>query len=250
MKKLIGVLLGVLAAGCSFTPDREAMTAAIQEEQPVVFDDADVLRIEQARPQLQFPIRLAVVPPWMFRRYAGATGEPKSTDGQRAEIVAWGEKLRQEGVVSDLIIIPDILVTMTPSRSQGYVKDIRMAAARVQADAVLVLRSTTTVGSYVNPLCLLDVTIVGMFVAPGHDKDALTLVEGLVFDNRNQYVYMAGTGEGKGTTVAPLASISELDAVKESRCSALRSFGEVLEKELGRMKNVVPGPLYPSPGQR
>ncbi|HLY07975.1 MAG TPA: hypothetical protein VKW04_01600 [Planctomycetota bacterium] len=249
MKILIAVLLGASAAGCSASFDRNAMAASLQQEQPLVFDDADILRVEQARPQLQFPIRLAVFPPSLFNRYTQG-GEPRETEGQRAEILAWGETLRQEGIISDLILIPEILTTMTPSRSQGFIKDIRMAAARVQADAVLVLRSTTTVDSYVNPLGLLDLTIVGMFLAPGHHKEALTIVEGLVLDNRNQYVYLAATSEGTGKTMAPLASIDATNAIRESRRAALKSFGDLLVKEARRMHDWVPGPPYPTPGQR
>jgi rhombotail lipoprotein len=250
MKILTAVLLGASLAGCGAAFDREAMGTSLQEEQPLVFDDADILRIEQARPQLQFPIRLAVVPPWMFHRYTGWTDEPKATEGQREEILAWGDKLRQEGVVRDLILLPDLLQTMTPSGSKGYIKDIRMAAARVQADVVLVLRSTTSVDSYLNPLSLLDLTIVGMFLAPGHHKEALTIVEGLALDNRNQYVYFAGTAEGTGSTMAPLASIEARNAVRESRRAALRAFGDLLVKEARRIRDGAPGVPYSSPGQR
>jgi rhombotail lipoprotein len=249
MKILIAAILGVSAVGCASNFDRQAMQTTMEQEQPLVFDDADILRVEQARPQLQFPIRLAVIPPSMFQRMT-RYGETKETEGERKEIEAWGEALRKDGIVSDLIIVPDLLATMTPTRSQGYVKDIRMAAARVQADAVLVLRSTTTVENTVNPLFLLDITIVGLFLAPGHHKEALTIVEGLVMDNRNQFIYLAGTTEGSGKTMAPAAFLDESGTIRESRVAALKSFGDTLQKEGRRLRDRVPGPAYPSPGQR
>jgi rhombotail lipoprotein len=249
MRILIAVLIGAGAVGCSANFNRDVMTQSIQEEQPLVFDDADILRVEQARPQLQFPIRLAVIPPSLFHRYA-TSGEPQATDGEKKAIQAWGEQLRDAGVISDLIIIPQLLTSMTPSRSQGTIKDIRLAAARVQADAVLVLRSTTTVDSYVNPLCVLDLTIVGMFLVPGHHKEALTIVEGILLDNRNQYVYFAGTTEGTGKTMGTLAGIDPKNAARESRGSALQSFGELLTKESRRVRDGAPGLPYSSPGQR
>jgi len=247
MKILLTVLLGVAALGCSAGFDRQTMNAQMEAEQPLVFDDADVLRVEQARPQLQFPIRLAVVPPTMFMNRYGS-GERRDTEGQRKEIMAWGEKLRDAGIVSDLFIIPDILMNQT--RNQDYIKTIRVAAARLQADAVLILRSSTDVDSYANVLGVLDLTIVGMFVIPAHQKDALTIVEGMVIDNRNQYVYFAGSTEGMGTTFGPLASVHEQTAIQESRLTALKSFGELLLKEGRRLRDWVPGPQYPSPGQR
>lgn len=247
MKILIALLIGVAGAGCSASFDRADMAEHLQQDQPIVFDDVDILRIEQAKPQLPIPFRLAVLPPSMFNQRAwGQTGE---TEGQRTEIMAWGEKLRQEGIVSDLIIIPEILASQM--RSQNSVKDIRLAAARLQADAVLVLRSTTEVDGYLNPLSVLDLTIVGMFLSPGHHRDALTIVEGMVIDNRNQYVYFAGSAEGTGTTMAPLAAIEEKDAIRDSRRAALKAFGELLLREGRRLARIpAAGPRYDSPGQR
>lgn len=246
MKTLLAILAAVSAAGCSATFNREAMTADLAQEQPIVFDDADILRIEQAKPQLQFPFRLAVLPPTMFNQ--AGWGQAGETEGQRREVQAWGEKLRREGIVSDLIIIPEILAGQI--RSRNSVKEIRVAAARLQADAVLILRSTTEVDGYLNPLSVLDLTIVGMFLVPGHHKDALTIVEGMLVDNRNQYVYFAGSAEGTGSTLAPLAAIEEKDAIRDSRVSALNAFGEQLLRAGRQLKGPAAGPRYDSPGQR
>jgi len=246
MKTLLAVLVGVAALGCSTGFDRQAMSVQMEADQPLLFDDADVLRAEQVRPQLQFPIRLAVVPPAMFNRWDH--GDRKETEGQRKEILAWGEKLRDAGIVSDFFILPQILTSQV--HSQSFLKDLRVAAARLQADALLILRSSTDVDSYSNLLGILDVTILGMFVVPAHQKDALTIVEGMVLDNRNQYVYFAGSAEGMGSTFGPLATVKETGAIQESRVEALRSFGELLLKDCRRLRDWVPGPPYTSPGQR
>lgn len=246
MKIVIAILIGAVAMGCQAGFDREAMSSQMDQEQPLVFDDAEILRIEQAKPQLQCPFRLAVLPPSLFN--ARSYHEPGETEGQRREILAWGEKLRKEGIISDLIIIPEILTQQF--RSRNSVKDLRVAAARLQADAVLILRSSTDVDAYVNPLSVLNLTIVGMFIAPGHHRDALTIVEGMVVDNRNQYVYFAGSAEGKGTTLAPLASVEARDAVRDSRCEALKAFGDLLVKEGRRLHGAGAGPRFDTPGQR
>ena len=246
MKNLIAILIGVAAAGCQSGFNRDQMNTRLQDEKPLVFDDMDVLRIEQTRPQLQFPIRLAVVPPSMFNE--SRWDMPGESEGQRKEIQVWGEKLRDAGIVSELILLPEILIA--DSRSLGTIRSVRLAAARVQADAVLILRSTCDVDSYINPLGVLDLTIVGMFLIPGHHKDALTIVEGMVIDNRNQYVYFAGTAEGTGSTFGPLAAVDAKDAVRDSRCAALKSFGDLLLREGRRMREWVPGPQYSTPGQR
>jgi rhombotail lipoprotein len=246
MRILLAVLVGVAALGCSTGFDRQAMNVQMEAEQPLLFDDADVLRAEQIRPQLQFPIRLAIVPPAMFNRWDHA--DRKETEGQRKEIMSWGEKLRDAGIVSDFFILPQILTSQV--HTQSFMKDLRVAAARLQADAILILRSSTDVDSYVNVLGILDLTILGMFVAPAHEKDALTIVEGMVLDNRNQYVYLAGSAEGTGSSFGPLATVNETSAVQESRVVALRSFGDLLLKEGRRLRDGAPGSPYSSPGQR
>ncbi|MBI3854872.1 MAG: hypothetical protein HY293_04195 [Planctomycetes bacterium] len=250
MKKLIAILwLGAAATGCATGFDLPAMTEALQEERRLFTDDEDVLKIDQLRPQIQFPFRLAVVPPMQVTR--GYWSEPRGLmEGEREEILKWGEKLQKEGVVSEFMIIPQMLLDLGPDRSRAsYVKSVRVAAARMQADAVLFLRTVTDTDSYINPLGVLDITIVGMFLIPGHQRDALTIVEGMVIDNRNQFLYFAGSGDGTGSATAPLAMFDRRDAVAESRRNALRAFGETLVKEGVRARAHVPGPRYETPGK-
>jgi rhombotail lipoprotein len=245
MKKLIAILLtGAAGAGCASGFDRVAMETQLQEDRRIFTDDDDVLRIEQLRPQIQFPFRLAVVPPLhLHRSWSDDVG---GTEGERDEILAWGDKLKKEGIVSDFTLIPSMLL----DPRGNTLKSIRIAAARLQADAVLILHSITEVDSYVNPLGVLDLTIAGMFLVPGHKRDALTIVEGMVIDNRNQFLYFAGSSEGTGATLAPLATIEKKDAIRESRRNALRSFGEILVQEGRRVRSYVPGTRYETPGRK
>ena len=84
---------------------------------------------------------------------------------------------------------------------------------------------------------------LGMSVVPAHQKDALTIVEGMVIDNRNQFVYFAGSSEGMGSTFGPLATVHEQTAIQESRLEALKSFGDILLKEghlWGRKEVAIP----------
>src|SRR6185369_13525339 len=149
-------------------------------------------------------------------------------EGERDEILAWGEKLKKEGIVSELLMIPNMLMDLGVTRNgASYVKAVRVAAARLQADAVLFLRSVTDTESYANPLAVLDCTIVGMFLVPGHHREALTILEGMIIDNRNQFLYFASSAEGTGSATAPLAMFDARDAIAESRRNALRAFGDL-----------------------
>ena len=230
MKNFVAVMiLGVTTAGCSTGFSRMDMEKELQAEQRIVFDDEDILKIEQLKPQIQFPIRLAVVPPG---RVSPRYWQEGSAKGEHEELMALGDQLKKEGIVSSFTVIPQILL----QGPENSIKAIRLAAARMGADAVLILRSVTDVDSYVNPLSVLNVTIVGLWLAPGHHTEALTMVEGMVIDNRNQFLYFAGSAEGLGSTCGPALVIQNRDAVGESRRNALRSFGEVLVKEARQAK--------------
>jgi hypothetical protein len=65
-----------------------------------------------------------------------------------------------------------------------------------------------------------------MWLVPGHHKDALTIVEGVVIDNRNQFLYFAGSAEGTGSTLGPLAVIEEKDAIASRGGTRCIAFGE------------------------
>jgi rhombotail lipoprotein len=232
MTKLMALLwIGVASVGCAGVFDRAAMSEALQEERKLFTDDDDVAKIEQLKPQIKTPFRLAVAP--LIQVTGRYWHEPRGLmEGEREEILAWGEKLKKEGVVSEMLMIPNMLMDLGVTRSgSSYVKAVRVAAARLQADAVLFLRCVTDTDAYANPLALLDMTIVGMFVVPGHHRDALTILEGMIIDNRNQFLYFATSAEGTATATAPLAMFDARDAIAESRRNALRAFGGLLIKD-------------------
>jgi len=242
MKKLMALLvMGTASVGCATGFNSAEMREALQEERKLFSDDDDVAKIEQLKPQLKLPFRLAVAPPLQVRQHYWH--EPRGLmEGERDEIMAWGERLKKEGVVSEFILIPPMLMDLSASRQPtSYVKAVRLGAARVQADAVLFLRSVTDTNSYANVLSVLDITLVGMFLVPGHQRDALTILEGMIVDNRNQYVYFATSVEGSGSATAPLAMFDQRDAVAESRKNALRAFGEQLVKDGRRVLGRAPG---------
>jgi hypothetical protein len=244
MNKLLAILPALAAVGCSASFDRAAMSEQLWEGEKV-FTDLELARIEQLKPQLPSPFRLAVAPP-LREDWHG----PRLTETARPDVATWFEPLVTSGAVSEVIVLPRMLLGPVSGRpAADYYKAVRVAAARVQADAVLLLSTVTEVDDYANPLAILDWTGIGVCVFPGHHYDALTLVEGIVMDNRNEYIYWTGAAEGLGTTSGTLVGIDPADAVRESRRNALRSLAELLGKEAVRLKAGPPGPRYGTPGR-
>jgi hypothetical protein len=244
--KTLPILLAALSAiGCSASFNAKAMESR-QWGGEKVFTDADLQKIEQLRPQLAIPFRLAVAPPLYGELWAA--GE---LDGERDALRAWGDALKATGIVSEVIVLPRMLIgaSVGGRPAQDYFKAVRIAAARVQADAVLLLSSVTDTSSYVNPLCILDAAVIGLYLAPGHHTAALTLVEGIVMDNRNEYLYWIGSTQGRGSTTGPALMLHAEDAVRESRTAALKAFGEALIRDAQAFKPGPPGTKYPTQGR-
>lgn len=213
--------------------------ARLQQDEPI-FTDQDLQRIEQIKPQLPTPFRLAVAPPQSWRH------EPTSEEELKA-LQEWGDQLKQEGIVSEFILLPTMLLHMAGEKyREGYLKSVRAAAARCRADAVVLVQTVTEVDSYVNPLSILDLTIAGMWIVPGHHREALTIVEGIVMDNRNECLYAAIVAEGKGSTLAPLMYADRDDAIRRSRVAAFRAFG----KELVTRSRGLHGAAFDPAGRR
>jgi rhombotail lipoprotein len=209
--------------GCAASFNREALQARLRAEDPI-FVDEDVRRIEQLKPQLRLPFRLAVPPPLPFGDWSEA---------ERREIESWAAPLQKAGVISDLILIPAMLIDRRQA-GKPLAKRIHTAAARFQADAVLLMAMATDVDTYANPLSLLYLTLVGMWVVPGTHHEALTMIEGVLVDNRNGYIYAAAHAEGTGTVCGPLTSVESAGAVRESYLAALQEFGKSFVAQTSR----------------
>ena len=242
--KTILPLLAMAAVGCSANFNKAEMESKLWDGERV-FTDLDLARIEQLRPQLPTPFRLAVAPPLRENWYGPGVPETAKPD-----VASWFAPLRESGAVSDVVVLPRRLLGPASGRPPAeYYKAVRVAAARVQADAVLILSTVTEVDDYANVLSILDWTGIGVCIVPGHHYDALTLVEGVVIDNRNEYVYWTGSAEGLGTTQGTLAGIDPDVAVVESRRNALQALAGLLSKEAARFKAAPQGPRYGTPSR-
>jgi rhombotail lipoprotein len=217
-----GFLLALV--GCSSTIDRGRMHEDLQHGD-LEFSSRTVKEIEAIRPQIQVPFRLAVAPP-VWRREATWSRE------ELAEIESWGPELSKLGLVTELVVIPEATYAMNAgSTSEGWLERLRVAAARHHADAVLVIRDVEDTSSWMNVLSILDLTIVGAWIFPGHQAESVSMMEGLVIDNRNEYLYCSGHGEGSAKVTQPLAYMEVGDLRREARVSALKQLkGTMIEK--------------------
>ncbi len=233
-------LIAAVSAGCASGFNRRGMMERLRADKPV-FTDPDLRRIEQLRPQLAIPFKMAVATP--FEHGLEIPGE-----GIRSEIESWGKALKAEGLITELTVLPRLLISAESyARPSERLAGIRAAAARCGADAVLYLASVTDVDRYLNPLSVFNLTIAGMWVFPGHHRDALTLMEGVLLDNRNEYLYLIAEGEGTASTILPYAYVEDERVTRKSTSRAFESFGKDLLQKCRGLGKAAGAPAGPPP---
>ncbi len=208
-----------MIASCS-SVDREQMRRELSRETPGIpskleFSSKGVEEIESIRPQLKAPFRLAVAPP-LWR------SDLHWTAGERAEIESWRKELVDSGVLSDLVLIPPITYELGRHDPKSAFEQVREAAARHHADAVLVIRDVEADSTRQNPLSVLYLTIVGCWIVPGSTAEAVSMMQGLILDNRNEYLYASCESEGSSKVTKPVSTIDLEDLRTGARVAALR----------------------------
>lgn len=241
MKSIHHLLVAVtlfLQAACAATATNVSPMQVRSEldEMAIEFDDLSIEEILSKRSQLTIPFRLAVAPP--IRR------EPKHviyrdtpklelwSSEEVAQIEAWGKRAKQAGLISELVLMPSALLRpgWEHDKDHNQLLRVRTAAARQQADAVLILNSVTGVEESYNALAILDLTIVTGFFLPGHKLESFSAIEAMVIDVRNEFLYFSARGEA--STGGHFAQFDRHTFTakqnSKARLQALESVGEQL----------------------
>jgi hypothetical protein len=207
------------------------MQSALRAANPV-FTSSNVEQIEALQPQIALPFSLAVSQP-----LGSSIGDWNSDE--ISEIKSWADPLSRAGVARQVNVIPASLVRGECWRNHGSctVEPFREAAARFGADALLLVSESSDIDPYVNPFSILNLTIIGMFVAPGHHRDALTMIEGVLIDNRNEYLYATAQAEAESSQVRPFAYTDDDKVRRDARLAALRSFGREFVAQASQLKS-------------
>lgn len=238
---VVPVIVVLLLTGCATEKgfNRGEMASAAQASHSLFqSSNLTVEQIEKLKSQVRFPVRLAVAPPVISYGQRWGSQEMNTWNpDETKEIESWATPLKRAGIVSDLVILPALLLEQCKGNDQDCALRVsRSAAARTQADALLIINLASAVEKYTNQASLLDVTIIGMWLIPGHHRDALTIAEGVMIDNRNEYLYAYARGEAEEKTVRPFMYASSWKAVRPSRLRALQSFGKEFIREAMQLK--------------
>jgi len=180
----------------AFTEQREAANRAVK----------DILAI---RPAVTFdkarPVTLAIAE-------VGPNGIETIRQRQKD---AWRKALEATGTVR-VVFISSVILSSNP-----LFHEIRVAAARLHADSVLLYASATSQASSTNLWGALYLTIAGLFFAPGTQDAVLTFAKGVCFDVENEYLQFVVEGEDERSTVRPWYFTDDDAMALESRHAAI-----------------------------
>lgn len=225
-------MTSVVAFGCSSSGyNAGEMNSALQSAKPSYasggFSNQSVAEIEAMKPQLKLPARIAIAPPVQtFRRWQGNDPLDTWTPEEVSILESWEQPLRTAGIASQVFVLPRALIGDCESRDNYCRVDApRQAAARAHADALLIVNLATATDEYANPASAFYLTVIGMWLAPGSHRDALTIAEGMLIDNRNEYLYAFARGQGESRSLRPYMYADTAAVVHSSRVEALKSFG-------------------------
>jgi len=186
-----------------------------------------VHEVMSLRPQAEFPLRIAILPP------SRGWGEDIFSLEEEEVVNAWTEKLQQINVVETVEFIPQFLLPQCESGDQScYLEQARVAAARLHANTVLFLQDKSYITESGNILSIFDLTLIGLYISPGHEISVDTRYEAALFDVANGYLYAYASSRGKSEKTAPLAFLEEDELKIEARIEALTKLGAVLESKL------------------
>jgi hypothetical protein len=218
----------LLLAGCHATGfDRGVLAARLQSEPMQVTED-EVRKALELRPQLALPCKVAVyLAPDSAGNYRWSGKDKEAFD-------AWGQALVEEGIASDVFLMSGLFV------EGSSMKELRLAAARHGADALLVVKGAAQTTSSLNPAAVFNLTVVGGYLVPGSRRDALFLMQACLVDVGNGYLYASVDSEGEGTVLRPTFIIEEKDAIDVAKKRAIDKFGPELVRRMRSLRGAPP----------
>jgi hypothetical protein len=227
------VLLMLLAGGCagSVEFDRTAMratlgTAEIPDAQPV----STVAHADMPNPP--HPLRLALYFVERDMPIRHSIRMAKWMDRDKDALMKGLTPLRNEGIVADTFLLTDSTV-------HGYdVQKIRQAAARYDADAVLIVEGVGTVNRYNNGYAAWYATLIGAYFAPGTVSKALVMVSGSLWDARTERLYATQAAEGHSTLTGPAALLEDGQVLAQAKTAALLELGKRTVDEWRRSRTL------------
>ena len=227
MTKWVALFILLSLVGCIKEFDRGALERQLEGES-LQMSETDIDQVVEPRPQLNFPIRIGVYFSLETPRYREYFQTRLWDAEDKRDILSMAEPLKKDGVISDMYEIADLVVPRPDFNT------LVRAAGRQGADTILIIKGLSEVNSYVDPLSVLYLTIVGMWIVPASHWDAIFEIHGDLWNVGNVYLYLTVKTMGVGKIRRPIALMDDAsnEAVKLAKEDGIMNFRKELNQKI------------------
>ena len=222
--RLLTVILTLLVTGCAGSQgfDRATMRAVLHE----MVDSHDSAALQP----LSHPFRLAVF--CVDRDFPNVSGTHKADwiAADKRAIMTSLAPLQAERIVSDMFLLED------PTIKDYDEQRIRRAARRYGADAVLIVEGVGAVDRFNNGSAWLYATLVGAYLAPGTESEALFILEGDLWDVPGDRRYATQSVEGSWKQIGPAMRVEDKEVFAHAKQAAIKEFGQRMADRLRHLR--------------
>jgi len=227
--KVVWSLMLLLLAGCAGSQgfNRAAMIETLHVDLPP--DQHNQPLANQAF-RLSPPFRLGIF-----------FSDHNISDGQSIRKVEWlsadrGQFLREFAPLQDEHILTATSVLMDATLRGENIRGIRQAAARHGADMVLIVGGAAAIDRHNNRYAWLYPTVIGAYLAPGTESDALVMVTGSLWAVHSEWHAPIQTVEGVSKLVGSAVLVDDTATLQEAKKHAIQSLCERVADQLQRLK--------------
>lgn len=229
-------VLVIILTGCAASKgfDRGALRGSFGQ----ITTDQDIQAVLALKPQLPSPFKVAV-----YLNSISMNNQRRLwTEADKNALLVYVDQLKNAGIVSEVYLISDdvaqpnnpAIFPHSQNRANSL-KELRLAAARYGADAVLTIIDVSSVDRYNNAAAFLYWTIIGAYVAPGTHSDALVMIKSSLWDVRNEYLYATEEAEGIVQRIGPALLLDDMKSINQAKQVAITEFGKKFTERLIRL---------------
>jgi len=138
--------------------------------------------------------------------------------------------LRDEQLLADMFVLTDV-------RLRGNdIKEIRQAGARFGADMILIVDGVAGIDRYNNRFAWLYPTLLGAYLAPGTESDALVMATAHLLAIRSDWHAPIRIVETQSKAVGAAAFLDDNAPLNDAKGRAIQTLGKYIVEQLRLLK--------------
>ncbi|MBX3324587.1 MAG: hypothetical protein U0223_17225 [Nitrospira sp.] len=144
--------------------------------------------------------------------------------------------LRELAPLRDTRLLAETFMLMDVTLRRDDIMGIRQAGARFGADMVLIVDGVAAVDRYNNRLAWLYPTLLGAYLIPGTESDALVMATGSLWAVRSDWHAPIPTVEARSKAVGAAAFVEDATALQEAKQQVIQALGKRITDQLQSLK--------------